>query len=86
MHKGWAFSRSEYLIALIISGEVTWQGMQNIVEGSMASGTSKKTELKLEALQGPVWKNCSTTTRTFSAKPACHNGERITQKRKWSVT
>lgn len=33
-------------------------GKQNIAEGSMASGTSKKTELKLIGGQGQAWRNC----------------------------
>ncbi len=32
-------------------------GVQNIAEGSQASGTSKKMELKLTNVGGPVWKS-----------------------------
>ena len=39
-------------------------GVQNIAEGSQASGTSKKTELKLtNVAREPAWKSCASTTR-----------------------
>lgn len=40
-------------------------GKQNIVEGSMASATSKETEIKLTTSPAPAWKNFSPTTATF---------------------
>ena len=41
-------------------------GVQNIAEGSMGSGTSKKFELKLTGLPGRASKNFNLITRIFS--------------------
>ncbi len=50
-------------------------GVQNIAEGSMASATSKKTELKLTgALPAQASKNCSWIIRLFSDRRACESG------------
>ncbi len=57
-------------------------GKQNIAEGSMASGTSKKTELKLMAWPGQALRSCCSIFRTFCARRACPFGERTTPRRK----
>jgi hypothetical protein len=64
-------------------------GKQNIAEGSMASGTSKKFELKLvgvaraslEELLAPAWKSCYLIIMIFCGSASCRFGKRIICKR-----
>ncbi|HEX7722906.1 MAG TPA: hypothetical protein VF397_12155 [Pyrinomonadaceae bacterium] len=55
-------------------------GKQNILEGSLASGTSKKTEIKLTNVAEQVWKNCSKIIVTSCAYAACGFGKRTVVK------
>ena len=55
-------------------------GVQNIAEGSMASATSKKTELKLRGGQR-AWKNCCWTMKISCVSEGCTFGTRIRLKR-----
>ncbi len=49
-------------------------GKQNIVEGSMASGTSKKPNLNSLAWQGQVWRSYWSIFKIFLDKEACPFG------------
>ena len=59
-------------------------GRQNIAEGSQASGTSRKFELKLVGV-APASKNCSWITRIFCGNAGWHCGGRTTRQRKLCV-
>ena len=55
-------------------------GKQNIAEGSMASGTSKKPNSNSLAWRGLALKNCSSIFRIICARRGCPFGQRIIQK------
>ena len=59
-------------------------GKQNIAEGSMASGTSKKTELKLVGVAARASKNCCSIFKITCGSTSCCSGQRTTPKRKKS--
>ena len=54
-------------------------GAQNIAEGSQASGTSKKFELKRPASPEPAWRSFGWTMKTSCDSAACHNGRAWTR-------
>ena len=54
-------------------------GVQNIAEGSQASGTSKKMELKLTTWPAPVWRNCGSIMRIFCGSAGCRSGRARTR-------
>jgi len=56
-------------------------GKQNIIEGSMASATSKEMEFKLTNVAGPAWRSCLRTIAIFSACGDCRSGHWITPAR-----
>jgi hypothetical protein len=60
-------------------------GVQNIAEGSKASGTSKKTELKLTNVPAPAWKSCAWTMKIFFASMAFACGTAQTPAAKASL-
>jgi restriction system protein len=52
-------------------------GKQNIAEGSMASGTSKKTELKLVGVARASRRSSCSTSKTFYASANWQSGRRV---------
>lgn len=59
-------------------------GKQNIAEGSMASGTSKKTELKLIGIARASLKICCLITMIFCDKKGYCSGRKTTRRRRLS--
>lgn len=55
-------------------------GVQNIAEGSQASGTSKKSELKLTNVARASLRSCGSTTKIFCGSGICPGGHRITRR------
>ncbi len=53
-------------------------GVQNIAEGNQASGTSKKTELKLTNVARTAWRSTAWTTRTTCGDATCRACHRTT--------
>ena len=59
-------------------------GKQNIAEGSMASGTSKKTELKLVGVARASLEELLLDFEDFCGSEACRFGEKTTRKHRRS--